>query len=304
MHTETFYSHGKLLLTGEYLVLDGAKALAIPCKFGQTLHATATQNLNSSWTSYDDKNQIWLNLEFKMHEVLSKMNIGKSEPEARLFEILLAIDQLNPEALKSNFDFETRLEFPKEWGLGSSSTLISNLAQWANVDAYQLLKLTFGGSGYDIACAMSASALCFQLVKNKQPKIESASFPDAIKPYTYFVHLGQKQNSRSAIIHYRANPPKDLNAIISKVDQLTHQFLQVSSLEEAQYILEQHENLLSKVLQMNTIKSSKFSDFDGAIKSLGAWGGDFIMVLSQHNPTSYFEKKGLETILSYQQMAL
>ena len=32
-----FYSNGKLLITGEYLVLDGAKAFALPTKFGQNL---------------------------------------------------------------------------------------------------------------------------------------------------------------------------------------------------------------------------------------------------------------------------
>jgi len=33
----TCYSNGKLLLTGEYLVLEGATALAVPTKFGQDL---------------------------------------------------------------------------------------------------------------------------------------------------------------------------------------------------------------------------------------------------------------------------
>ena len=37
MSTKVFYSHGKLLLTGEYVVLDGAKALAIPTNKGQYL---------------------------------------------------------------------------------------------------------------------------------------------------------------------------------------------------------------------------------------------------------------------------
>ena len=37
METQTFYSNGKLLITGEYVVLDGAKALALPTKFGQSL---------------------------------------------------------------------------------------------------------------------------------------------------------------------------------------------------------------------------------------------------------------------------
>ena len=34
---KTFYSNGKLLITGEYVVLDGAKALALPTKYGQNL---------------------------------------------------------------------------------------------------------------------------------------------------------------------------------------------------------------------------------------------------------------------------
>ena len=32
-----FYSHGKFLLTGEYLVLKGALALALPLKLGQSM---------------------------------------------------------------------------------------------------------------------------------------------------------------------------------------------------------------------------------------------------------------------------
>ena len=34
---KSFFSHGKLLLTGEYLVLDGSKALAIPTQKGQEI---------------------------------------------------------------------------------------------------------------------------------------------------------------------------------------------------------------------------------------------------------------------------
>ena len=43
MEKQTFYSNGKLLLTGEYLVLNGAVALAIPTKFGQTLTIPASE---------------------------------------------------------------------------------------------------------------------------------------------------------------------------------------------------------------------------------------------------------------------
>ena len=61
---------------------------------------------------------------------------------------------------------------------------------------------------------------------------------------------------------------------------------------------------MSAVLQMETVKEKHFSDFKGVIKSLGAWGGDFVMVLSKQNPKEYFIAKGFETILTYEEMVL
>jgi len=36
--SQSFYGNGKLLLSAEYFVLDGAVALALPTKLGQSLH--------------------------------------------------------------------------------------------------------------------------------------------------------------------------------------------------------------------------------------------------------------------------
>ena len=36
-NSQSFYAHGKLLITSEYLVLDGAEALALPTVYGQSL---------------------------------------------------------------------------------------------------------------------------------------------------------------------------------------------------------------------------------------------------------------------------
>jgi hypothetical protein len=47
-----------------------------------------------------------------------------------------------------------------------------------------------------------------------------------------------------------------------------------------------------------------FSDFKGEIKSLGAWGGDFVMVISESDPTAYFSEKGFTTVISYDEMIL
>ena len=48
----------------------------------------------------------------------------------RLVQILNAAKQLNPDFLNDNkgFKISTHLTFPKNWGLGTSSTLINNIA--------------------------------------------------------------------------------------------------------------------------------------------------------------------------------
>ena len=45
--SSSFFANGKLLLTSEYLVLDGAKAFAIPTKKGQSLHVEITEKNDS-----------------------------------------------------------------------------------------------------------------------------------------------------------------------------------------------------------------------------------------------------------------
>ncbi|MGB5499701.1 MAG: GHMP kinase, partial [Maribacter sp.] len=54
-----FYSNGKLLMTGEYAVLDGAKAWAIPTTYGQSLTVLETDSKKIEWTSLDEKGSIW-----------------------------------------------------------------------------------------------------------------------------------------------------------------------------------------------------------------------------------------------------
>jgi hypothetical protein len=61
---------------------------------------------------------------------------------------------------------------------------------------------------------------------------------------------------------------------------------------------------MSLVLETTIVKEALFSDFNGEVKSLGAWGGDFVMVLSDSDPTSYFSSKGFETVISYDEMIL
>ena len=85
---KNFRSTGKLLLTSEYVVLDGAKALALPTKFGQSLSISPNNKGNISWQSYDENNKIW----FEAFLPLNLNNLDASEPKdevsTRLLEIL------------------------------------------------------------------------------------------------------------------------------------------------------------------------------------------------------------------------
>ena len=300
---KTFYSNGKLLITGEYLVLDGAKALALPTKYGQYLTVNSGENQEIYWTSFDKDNSLWFEETISFKEIIDFNNDNESERET-LIKILHEAFLLNPKFLNSSegYSISTKLTFPKFWGLGTSSTLINNIAQWLEINAFELLKNSFGGSGYDIACAQNDSSIFYQIIDGK-PEVEIVNFNPAFSNNLYFVYLNQKQSSKSAIASYYKKQ-NNLSAIFPEINKITIEIAEVTSLEKLKELLQKHENIMSEVLELPTVKENLFSDFDGSIKSLGAWGGDFVLVVSNENPTSYFENKGFETFVYYKDMIL
>ena len=303
---KTFYSNGKLLITGEYLVLNGAKALALPTKFGQSLEVSSIVEKKILWRSLDSDKSIWFETELTFEEIISGKDFEEEHPiKHTLVEILHQANLQNPEFLKSEsgFKIETELTFPRNWGLGTSSTLINNIAQWLQIDAFELLRKSFGGSGYDIACAQHNSAITYQLDADEKPIVEVVDFSPNYTENIYFVYLNQKQNSRRAIQNYM-NKQQFLTNKTATISEITNRVVQSPSLETTTDLLHHHEIILSDILEIETVKERLFHDFKGTIKSLGAWGGDFVMVLSKENPTHYFTSKGYETILSYEEMIL
>jgi mevalonate kinase len=301
---QTFYSNGKLLLTSEYLVLDGAIALAVPTKFGQNLVVENGNNKQISWKSYDADKNIWFNEIISFDEITNKKITHKNPIKTTLIEILYEGFLMNPSFISNSngYHVTTNLTFPRNWGLGTSSTVINNIAQWLQIDAFELLKNSFGGSGYDIACAQNDSAILYQLINGK-PIIKPINFNLRFKENIYFVYLNQKQNSKSAIENYRKNK-LNLTESIIQINEITTAILVENNINSFISNIEKHEEILSAILDTKTIKESLFPDFDGAVKSLGAWGGDFVMVVSQKNPCDYFKSKGFETILRFEEMIL
>jgi mevalonate kinase len=302
---KNFYSNGKLLITAEYLVLEGAKAFALPTKFGQNLVIEDSLYSKIHWESYDVDNTLWFNEDFTLEEIktFSKFDSEENNKNTLLF-ILNQAHLLNPKILSSNsgFNITTQLTFSKNWGLGSSSTLINNIAQWFEIDAFKLLKNSFKGSGYDIACAQNNTPITFQLI-NAIPKVKAIYFNPNFTSNIYFVYLNKKQNSREAIKNFYANK-ENSREIIPIINNITNTIMQTSNLEEFARQLQLHEDTLSKFLKTKTIKETYFADFEGAIKSLGAWGGDFVMAIYKDDPKPYFEKKGYKTILNYKDLIL
>ena len=68
--------------------------------------------------------------------------------------------------------------------------------------------------------------------------------------------------------------------------------------------MSEHEEILSELLNLKTAKETYFSDYPKMVKSLGAWGGDFVMVSGNLNDMEYFKSKGYEVILPYEEMIL
>ena len=302
---QTFYSNGKLLLTGEYLVLDGANALALPTKFGQSLQILPQEKPSISWKSYDADGSIWFEDELEFETIINHKETSESTVKNTLLNILHHAYLLQPDWLnkKRGYQIATTLTFPKKWGLGTSSTLINNIAQWLQIDAYQLLANSFGGSGYDIACAQNDTPILYRL-DNEKPIATTITFEPKFANNLYFVYLNQKQSSKAAIAAYYNNKNQNLKENITTINQLTQAVVTANDVKAFAKVLQLHENEMSIILELSTIQEALFPDFDGVIKSLGAWGGDFVLAVSNDNPTEYFIKKGYSTVIPYHEMIL
>ena len=305
-----FYSHGKLLITAEYAVLDGAQALCLPTKKGQFLNVEENSSGLIKWISKDENGEIWFQDEFKKDSFgirsTSEENISEKNAEIsqRCIQILTAAEELSGLNLfEKGYTIETELEFKREWGLGTSSTLINNISQWLAIDPYVLLNKTFGGSGYDIACAKADGPITYERTKETQISLKSPFDPE-FSDHIYFVYLNQKQNSREGIAHYRNQEDTHREILIEKVSNITQQLIKCESLAEFELLVDIHESLIAKTINLPKVKHKLFPDFTGSIKSLGAWGGDFAMVTSKDDPTAYFKEKGFEIVIPYSEMIL
>ena len=295
---------GKLLLSAEYVVLDGALALAAPTRFGQTLEVQAGENdAILHWHSLNEKDEIWFDAEFTLPELHIRHSTHEKTAET-LQSILKAIRRQQPDFLNDTAGIEvsTRTDFPRAWGLGTSSTLIAALCAWGNANPYTVLSETMGGSGYDLACAYAPGALLYQL-ENGKPRSTPVDFHPPFAEQLYFVYTGQKQDSREGIQRYRQQKPSA--GLIDAISEITRGLLEAADIDTFENLLEEHEALISAQLNMPRAAETLFPAYPGVVKSLGAWGGDFVLVSSLWDKditVGWFREHGFGTILSWTAM--
>lgn len=298
-------ANGKLLLTGEYFVLDGATALALPVSYGQSFRVDKNPTPGRFiWTSRDADGSIWFSVEYEL-PYLGVVETSDRSIAEMLASIIRECQRQNPAFLSGleGLTVNTKNDFPRIWGLGTSSTLIAAIARWASVDPYPVLHHTLGGSGYDIACAYAEMPLLFQLDQGK-PVVRYVSFSPAFSEHLYFVYLEQKQNSREGIARYREKSRGILH-LIPEVSLLTERMLNADSLGEFESLIRDHENLIGEALEFRAVKSRLFEDYWGEVKSLGAWGGDFVLVTSarpEAETRQFFADRGYKTFLTWKEM--
>ena len=294
------FSPGKLMLTSEYVAVDGALVLAIPTKLGQELFYTENEDQKSLifWEAYH-QNQLWLKatIDYKNWKILETNDSKASE---FILKTLKNVQNLSDTKLKSHtsYHIKTNLQFPSDFGLGSSSTLMNNLAEWASIDPFILNEISLGGSGYDVAVAKEKSAVLYSRFPERV--YETIDFQPNFKDELIFIHLNQKQDSREGISHYRSKPTS--TELINDYSALTKKIVNSQNLEEFSELMTIHEQKLSDFLETPTVKEKYFQDCPSFVKSLGAWGGDFVLASKFGDYQDYFKQRGFSKIFSWKDL--
>jgi mevalonate kinase len=282
----SFFAPGKLLLSAEYSVLRGASAIAVPTKKGQWLETSSHALNHLQYTALDERHETWLNFNLS--------HVSKQE-EQMVKDLLMAAFGTNP---IPNLAVQTRLDFPRDWGLGSSSTFVSLIAQWAETDVWPLFFQHLKGSGYDVAVAEAKTSIKYQLLAPQKPIWEKIKVPPFFAD-THLVYLGQKQNSALEVDRFLDQ--KEQLSVVEEISKLSHTLLQLRDIQDLEEWMISHEKLTSLLIGKDSVPLKVLPKLPGAAKSLGAWGGDFVW-LSQLNNPSILEQAGFTTHFKFNEL--
>jgi mevalonate kinase len=113
-----FYGRGKLLLTGEYFVLDGARSLAVPTQLGQKITIKEHRGSEIIWESFSAQKGSWFKAKYSILDLKPSESTDNQKAQY-ISNILRKAINHNSEFLSTwkGKKIIANLEFEPEWGL-------------------------------------------------------------------------------------------------------------------------------------------------------------------------------------------
>jgi mevalonate kinase len=266
----------------------------------------ATRSTDLDWVSLDVNNKEWFKSSISLYD-FSATETTNQDLSDKLKKIFKGAVRLNCEFLDkwNAFKIETKLEFDQNWGLGSSSTLIYLVAKWADIEPIELYFKVENGSGYDVVTAGSDTPIEFWSTED-EVSYNNVKFDPKFKDQLLFIHMNQKVKSEDEVKRYLSavNNKKDL---VTAISNITEEIQSTTTLDDFSKLIVEHENLIAKHTGFDKVKDQRFKEYTGSVKSLGAWGGDFIIATAPNGideAKKYFNSKGYNTLLKYSELIL
>jgi mevalonate kinase len=303
-----YHANGKVLLTGEYMVMYGASALVLPLRLGQSMQVESTHYDRDALISWRAEvlGEPWFSAMIRITDWTLKATTDEVVA-TKLIKLLQEAEKMNHLLFSpgSGYDIITNTSFNMNWGFGSSSALLANIAQWGMINPFELNFRISEGSGADVAGAISPGPVIYQKIK-KHAVYSRLHFKPSFYKHLWLVYLGGKQDTTESV-HAFMQTHSVKQHHIDRIDQLTREIARTDTLEVFLQLIREHEIILSEVLGLPRIREAMFDDFNGEVKSLGAWGGDFVLAASEDSDTeirAYFEKNGLHPVFSFDEIML
>jgi len=301
----TYRANGKLIITAEYLVMKGALALAVPVRFGQQMAVEPLENLQGrvEWTAFVNDTR-WFSAKINVQKWTCE-STNDEEAAIRLLNWLRTAAEMNPNRLNPDAGYRvtTHADFSPSWGLGSSSSLVAMISEWTGVDPFDLLFRTASGSGCDVAASMSDGPILYRMIQ-AEPKVEPVDYFPPFHGQIWFVYLGAKQFTHVEIRSFH-NDVFVNSSQIELMDVLTRNMLHCNDMGQCLRTMKEHDQLVGSLLKRKPLQEERFAGFNGGIKQLGAWGGDFAMAVSEMDAVEvkkYFREQGLQVVFSFSEI--
>jgi mevalonate kinase len=213
------------------------------------------------------------------------------------------------------------VNFDMEWGLGSSSSLISNVAFMFSINPFTLHFNVSKGSGYDVACSRSDGPIIYRLNYKTDiyktasgnplnpeyfqvPVYSKVNFNPHFKNKLFFAWSGRKQNSAISVEKFNSQSTVK-EEDIQKITRISRDIISTPDTESFIRLLKEHDEIISGILGEEPLSLTEFRGFPGYVKSLGAWGGDFILIVWEGNVDELMhllKQKGIEVVFPFDKL--